>query len=143
MALSVPNMQELLSAGVHFGHQVRRGHPRMDKFIYGARDGVHIIDLAKSEAKLREAVEFAYDLGKSGGVLLLVGTKKQAKDIIENLAKEVDTFYITDHWVGGLLTNLDEIKKNLKRLNETKELKEKGQLSHYTKKELLLIDRRL
>ncbi len=136
-------MQELLSAGVHFGHQVRRGHPKMKQYIYGARDGVHIIDLAKSEAKLKEAVEFAYELGKNGSVLLVVGTKKQAKDIAESLAKEVDTPYITARWVGGLLTNFDEIKKNLNRLSSLKEEKQKGSLSRYTKKEQLLIDRQL
>ncbi len=143
MKINVPTMQDLLGAGVHFGHQVRRGHPKMKQFIYGARDGVHIIDLAKSEEKLKEAVEFAYNLGKEGKILLIVGTKKQAKEIIESLAKEVDTPFITSRWVGGLLTNFDEIKKNIKRLNDLKDEKAKGTLSRYTNKEQLLIDRNL
>lgn len=143
MALSTPNMQELLEAGVHFGHQVRRGNPRMKPYIYGVRDGVHIIDLAKSEEMLKEAVQAAYDLGKSGKVMMLVGTKKQAKEIIESLAKEVGTPYLNSKWVGGLLTNWDEIKKNIKKLSSLKEEQEKGTLSRYTKKERLLIDRKL
>ena len=143
MAISVPTMQDLLGAGVHFGHQVRRGHPKMKPFIYGARDGVHIIDLAKSEEKLKEAVEFAHNLGKEGKVLLVVGTKKQAREIVESLAKEVETPFIVSRWVGGLLTNFDEIKKNINRLNDLKDEKAKGTLSRYTKKEQLLIDRDL
>ncbi|MBI3485628.1 30S ribosomal protein S2 [Candidatus Daviesbacteria bacterium] len=143
MKLNVPSMQDLLTAGVHFGHQVRRGHPKMNQYIYGARDGVHIIDLAKSEEKLKEAVEFVYNLGKEGKVLLLVGTKKQAKEIVESLAKEVDAPYISERWVGGLLTNFDEIRRNLKRLGDLKNEKEAGTLTRYTKKEQLLIDREL
>lgn len=136
-------MQDLLGAGVHFGHQVRRGHPKMAQYIYGARDGVHIIDLAKSEEKLKEACEFVYELGKRNGVLLLVGTKKQAKEIVKSLAQEVGTPYIIERWVGGLLTNFDEIRRNIKRLSDLKSQKEKGELSRYTKKEQLLIDREL
>lgn len=141
--IKVPSMQELLEAGVHFGHQVRRGNPKMYPFIYGARDGVHILDLAKSEEKLKLASEAAYKLGKEGKVMLLLGTKKQAREVIESLAKEVGAPYLTQHWVGGLLTNFDEIKKNLKKLAELAEEKDKGTLSRYTKKEQLLIDRKL
>lgn len=136
-------MQDLLSAGVHFGHQVRRGHPKMMQYLYGARDGVHIIDLAKSEEKLKEAVDFVFNLGKEGKVLLVVGTKKQAREIVEGLSKEVDTYYITERWLGGLLTNFDEVRRNIKKLNDLKVEKEKGELSRYTKKEQLLIDKKL
>ena len=136
-------MEELLEAGVHFGHQVRRGNPKMRQYIYGARDGVHIIDLAFSESLLKEAAQAVFEMGKNGKVMLLVGTKKQAREIIESLAKEVDTPYLTSRWVGGMLTNFDEIKKNLNKLNELKELRAKGELSKYTKKEQLLISRKL
>ncbi len=136
-------MQELLEAGVHFGHKVSRGHPRMKPYIYGARDGVHIIDLAKSEEGLKEAINFCYELGKSGGALLVVGTKKQAKDLIEAQAKEAGCYFITSHWVGGLLTNFDEIKKHFNKLNSLKKEKEAGELKRYTKKEQLLISRKL
>lgn len=136
-------MQELLEAGVHFGHKVSRGHPRMKPYIYGARDGVHIIDLAKSEEGLRSAINFCYELGKSGGVLLVVGTKKQAKELIDEQAKEAGCYFITSHWVGGLLTNFDEIKKNFNKLNTLKKERESGELKRYTKKEQLLISRKL
>lgn len=141
--ISTPSMQQLLEAGVHFGHQVRRGHPQMKTFIYGERDGVHILDLAKSEERLRQAAQAAFDLGKMGKIMLLVGTKKQAKDIIESLAKETKTPYLTSRWLGGLLTNFEELRKNFKKLNDLEKEKDTGQLSRYTKKEQLLIDRKL
>lgn len=136
-------MPELLEAGVHFGHQVRRGNPKMGSFIYGARDGVHIIDLAQSEKKLQAAAEAAFKLGQENKVLLVVGTKKQAKEVVNSLAQEADTPYLTERWIGGLLTNFDEVKKNLKKLTTLKEEQDKGLLSHYTKKERLLISRKL
>lgn len=143
MAISVPSMEELLEAGVHFGHQVRRGNPKMRSFIYGARDGVHIIDLAKSEDYLKRATQAAFDLGKEGKVMLVVGTKKQAREVVESLAKEAGLPYLTSHWVGGLLTNFDEITKNIKKLTDLKTEKQQGTLSRYTKREQLLIDRKL
>lgn len=143
MSITTPTMQDLLGAGVHFGHKVSRAHPKMKGYIYGARDGVSILDLAKSEEKLNEATKAAYELGKNGKVLLLVGTKKQAREIVEELAHEVDTPFLTYRWIGGVLTNFDEIKKNIRKLVELKDLDKKGQLAHYTKKERLLITRKL
>lgn len=141
--IHVPSMQELLEAGSHFGHKVSRGHPKMSRFIYGARDGVHIIDLASSEAKLKEAANFAYELGKSGKVLMVIGTKKQAKQVVEELSVEANTPFLTSHWVGGLLTNFDELKKNFKKLQDLEKEKVAGTLTRYTKKEQLLITRKL
>lgn len=143
MTISVPSMQDLLSAGVHFGHRVRRGHPKMKPFIFGVRDGVHIIDLAHSERKLKEATQAAHELGKNGGSLLIVGTKRQAKEIVKNLAEKVGAYYLTERWIGGLLTNFDEIRRNINKLTSLKEEQEKGLLSRYTKKEQLLITRKL
>lgn len=139
----LPALQELLEAGVHFGHQVRRGHPRMRPYIYGARDGVHIIDLTKSAQLLKEACEFVYSLAKEGKIILFVGTKKQAKPIVEELAKKLGAPYLCQRWIGGFLTNFEEIGKNIKKLKELKEQREKGELSKYTKKEQLLIDRKI
>lgn len=139
----LPSLEELLEAGVHFGHQVRRGHPRMRPYIYGARDGVHIIDLTKSEALLKEACEFVYNLGKEGKILLFVGTKKQAKPIVEGLAKELQAPYLAQRWMGGFLTNFEEIKKNITKLKEYLEQRAKGELSKYTKKEQLLLERKM
>jgi small subunit ribosomal protein S2 len=143
MNTQVPSMQDLLSAGVHFGHQVRRGHPKMKNYIFGARDGVHIIDLAQSEEKLKEATQAAYNLGKDGKVMLVVGTKKQAKEIAKTLAEEVETPYLSEKWVGGFLTNFEEVRRNINKLNTLKTQKEKGELTKYTKKEQLLITRKL
>lgn len=139
----LPSLQELLEAGVHFGHQVRRGHPRMRPYIYGARDGVSVIDLTESEKYLKEACEFVYSLGKEGKKLLFVGTKKQARPIIEELAKDLQAYYLTNRWMGGFLTNFPEIQKNIKKLKEFLEQKSKGQLAKYTKKEQLLISRKM
>ncbi len=138
-----PTLQSLLEAGVHFGHQVRRGHPRMRPYIYGARDGVHIIDLTQSEKFLKEACEFVYELGRQGKSLLFVGTKKQAKPIVQEAAKRLNAPYMTERWMGGFLTNHDEILKNIKRLKEYLEQKQAGKLSKYTKKEQLLLERKM
>jgi len=141
--MQYPTLQQLLEAGVHFGHQVRRGNPKMRQYIYGAKEGVHIIDLTLSEAKLKEACEYVKDLGKQGGMLLVVGTKKQARPIVEELAEKTGAYYITERWIGGFLTNFEEISKNIKKLKELKVQKEKGELSKYTKKEQLLLDRKM
>lgn len=143
MTTTVPTMQELLEAGVHFGHKVSRGHPKMKPFIYGAREGVHIIDLAKSEEYLKTAIDFAFNLGKSNKTLLVVATKKQAKEIVDPLVKDAGSFYVTSHWVGGILTNFDEIRKNFNKLISLQKEQDAGQLKRYTKKEQLLIARKL
>jgi len=139
----LPTLQELLEAGVHFGHQVRRGHPRMRPYIYGAREGVHIIDLTKSDKYLKEACEFVYNLGKMGKILLFAGTKKQARPIVEEAAKALEAPFLVERWMGGFLTNFEEIKKRIKLLKEYKEQKAKGELSKYTKKEQLLLERKM
>lgn len=136
-------MQEMLEAGVHFGHKASRGNPKMGKYIYGARDGIHIIDLASSEAKLKEAANFVNQLAKDGKTMLVVGTKKQAREVIAKLAQEANLPYLNQHWVGGLLTNFDEIRKNITKLNGLKKEQQEGTLSRYTKKEQLLIGRKL
>lgn len=143
MNISVPSMQELLEAGVHFGHQVRRGHPRMREYIFGAREGVHIINLEHSEKLLQEAADYAYKLGEEGKVILFVGTKKQAQSIIKEAAVEANAPFADVKWSGGFLTNFDEIRRNIKKLTDLAEKQEKGELSHYTKKEQLLISKKI
>lgn len=140
---TVPSMQDLLTAGAHFGHKVSRAHPKMRDYIFGARDGISIIDLEKTEEKLKEAVAGAYELGKAGKVMLVVATKKQSKEIAQDLAKEADTPFMTERWIGGLLTNFEEMKRKIRKLSDLKEEKEKGKLNHYTKKEQLLLTRAL
>lgn len=141
--MNTPTLQQLLEAGVHFGHQVRRGNPRMKQFIYGAKDGVHVIDLTLTDKYLKQASEYMENLGKSGATLMIVGTKKQARPIILDWAKKLNAPYVSEKWVGGLFTNFDEITKNIKRLKSLKDQKEKGELQKYTKKERLLIDRKV
>jgi small subunit ribosomal protein S2 len=141
--ITKPSMEEMLEAGVHFGHKTSRANPRMKEFIYGAREGVSIIDLTIAEGELNKAIDFAYKLGQDGKVLLVVGTKKQARAVVEEVTKATETPYITNHWVGGLLTNFSEIHRNLSKLMGLKIEQEKGELVRFTKKEQLLISRKL
>lgn len=138
-----PTMQQLLEAGVHFGHQTRRGNPRMQKYIFGARDGVHIINLEDTEKLLQEACNYVQKLGEQGKTLLFIGTKKQAQSMIADAAKSAGAPYINYRWMGGMLTNFDELRKNIKKILDLKEQREKGELSRYTKKEQLLISRKI
>ena len=140
---NIPSMQELLEAGVHFGHQVRRWNPKMQQFIFGARDNVHVIDLAKTVEKLDEAYEFVKKLGEVGGVLVFVGSKKQARPIIVEEANRSGAMYIAERWIGGLLTNFEQTSRNLKKLRDLKTKKEAGEFKDRTKKEQLLIDREI
>jgi len=140
---TLPKIEELLEAGVHFGHQVRRGHPRMKPYIYGAKEGIHIIDLTQSEKYLKEAAEFVYELGQNNKVMVFVGTKKQARPIIEEAAKKLDAPFLVERWMGGFLTNFEQMQKNIKILKEFKEAKIKGTLKKYTKKEQLLLERKM
>lgn len=138
-----PTVEQLLESGAHFGHKTARANPRMKEYIYGAKDGVSIIDLTLAIDKLHAAIDYAYQLGQDGKILLVVGTKKQARQIVEELAKSANTPYITNHWVGGLLTNFSEIRRNLSRLISLKKEQDQGTLNRYTKKEQLLISREL
>lgn len=143
MSNQIPTMQELLEAGVHFGHQTKRVDPRMMEYIFGARGGVHIINLEHSEKLLQTACEYVEKLGSEGKSLLFVGTKKQSQNIIKDSANLGGAPYINFRWIPGLLTNFEEVRRNIKKLTTLKEEQEKGQLTRYTKKEQLLISRRL
>jgi small subunit ribosomal protein S2 len=122
-------IQELLEAGVHFGHQTRRWNPKMRRYIFGERGGIHIIDLEKAEGLLAQAQEFAGELAGRGGTILFVGTKKQARDAIEDAAKRSGMLYVNQRWLGGLLTNFQTISKRINRLHELSEWTEDGTLS--------------
>jgi small subunit ribosomal protein S2 len=119
-------IKELLEAGVHFGHQTRRWNPKMRRFIFGERGGIHIIDLQKTERLLHQAQEFAGDLAGRGGVVLFVGTKKQARDAIREGAERAGMPYVNQRWLGGLLTNFQTISKRIKRLHELRDWTESG-----------------
>jgi small subunit ribosomal protein S2 len=128
-------VKELLQAGVHFGHQTRRWHPKMRRYIFGERDGIYIIDLLKTEVLLERARVFIQDLTSKGGVVLFVGTKKQAKDAIRDVAESADMLYVHERWLGGLLTNFNTIRKRINRLHELQRLSEEGQLALLPTKE--------
>lgn len=139
--MQIPSMQDLLEAGVHFGHQVRRWNPKMSPFIFTAREGVHVIDLEQTYKKLGEACEFVKKVGETGGVVIFLASKKQARPIIAEEATRCGAKYMTERWIGGLLTNWDQTSKNIKKLQELKTKKEAGEFKERTKKENLLIDR--
>ena len=130
-----PGIRELLEAGLHFGHQTRRWDPRMRPYIYGERDGIHIIDLLQTEHLLAEARRFAGELAGKGGAILFVGTKKQARDSIREWAERCDMPYVNQRWLGGLLTNFHTMSARIERLHELTELREQGQLDLLPTKE--------
>jgi len=128
-------IKELLEAGVHFGHQTRRWDPSMRRYIHGERDGIHIIDLLQTERLLEQAREFCAEIAGRGGKVLFVGTKKQARDSIEQWAEKTGMPYVSRRWLGGLLTNFQTINKRIKRLHELTTLETEGQLALLPTKE--------
>src|SRR3982751_5264193 len=136
-------MKELLEAGVHFGHQVRRWNPKMKEFIFGERNGIYIIDLQKTQRMFREAIGFvtnaiAEDKGKT---VLFVGTKRQAQDAIREEAERAGQYYINQRWLGGLLTNFQTVQKSIKRLRDLETMQTDGRYEKMTKKERIKLDR--
>jgi small subunit ribosomal protein S2 len=119
---------ELLEAGVHFGHQTRRWNPKMRRFLFGERNGIYLIDLLQTQTMLHRAQEFAADLARRGGVILFVGTKKQARDVIAEVAEEADMPYVNHRWLGGLLTNFHTISQRIRRLHDLERYEREGQL---------------
>lgn len=136
-------LEELLEAGSHFGHIVRRWNPKMSQYIWMARDGVHVFDLAKTAAKLNLACNFLFESARDGKSIMFVGTKRQAQDIIREVATRIGVPFISERWLGGILTNWGQIKGRIKLLAELKEKRTKGDFAKYTKKEQLLIDRKI
>jgi small subunit ribosomal protein S2 len=136
-------IKELLEAGVHFGHQTRRWNPRMRRFIFGEREGIHIIDLLQTEELLKQATEFVTEVAAKGGVILFVGTKKQARDSVQEWAERCQMPYVNRRWLGGLLTNFNTIRKRIQRLHELRELKEGGRLDLLPTKERMSMEAEL
>jgi len=136
--MSDVSLKELLATGAHFGHQTRRWNPKMKPYIYGARGGVHIIDLTKTGGLLAAATEFARKTGAGGGTILLVGTKRQAAPVVREVAEAHGLPYVTERWLGGMLTNFRTIRLQVQRLKKLEAGLESGDLaSKYNKKELL------
>src|SRR3989441_12392093 len=116
--LAALTMKELLEAGVHFGHQTKRWNPKMQKYIFGERNGIYIIDLQKTLKKFREAYSFVRDTAAGGGTVLFIGTKKQAQDTVFEEAGRCSMFYVNQRWLGGTLTNFQTIRKSIGRLKK-------------------------
>lgn len=141
--MATVTMKELLEAGVHFGHQVRRWNPKMKEFIFGERNGIYIIDLQKTQRMFKEAMKFLTGLTSEGTdrSVLFVGTKRQAQDAIKEEALRCNQFYINQRWLGGLLTNFQTIQKSIKRYKEIEAMQADGRIDQYAKKERLQIER--
>ena len=134
-------MKELLEAGVHFGHQTKRWNPKMQKYIFGERNGIYIIDLQKTLKKFREAYAYVRDLAAGGGTVLFVGTKKQAQETVFEEAGRCGMFYVNHRWLGGTLTNFTTIKKSIARLKKLDEMSETGEYERLPKKEVIGLER--
>jgi len=139
--MAVPQIQDLLEAGVHFGHQTSRWNPKMRKFIFAERNGIYIIDLKKTQRQIELAQELTRAVISKGDRVLFVCTKKQLKPVVESAAERSGSFYVTERWLGGMLTNFTTMKKQIRRLRELERGTEEGAFEYYTKKERLMLDR--
>ena len=135
--------EELLERGAHFGHQSKRWNPKMGQYLYGEEGGVHVFDLIKTKKLLEEALEFLKNAAEEKKSILFVGCKKQAQEKTREVAEITGSSYFTERWLGGTLTNFDQIKKSIKKLSDMKEKMTNGEYTSFTKKERLLIDREI
>jgi small subunit ribosomal protein S2 len=141
--LSVVSMKALLESGVHFGHQTRRWNPKMSQFIFTARNGIHIIDLQKTMQRIKIAYAAMKEVAEKGGKVLFVGTKKQAQAAIEEYAKKCGMFYVSERWLGGLLTNFKTVSNSIRRLKDLEKMRDTDHWDAETKKERLELNREL
>lgn len=139
--MAVVTMKELLESGVHFGHQVKRWNPKMKKFIFGERNGIHIVDLQKTLRGIEEAYNFVRNMASAGAPILFVGTKKQAQDSVAEEAQRAGAFYVNNRWLGGMLTNFSTVRKSIERLKKIEAMKEDGTYNVLTKKEVAQLEK--
>ena len=139
--MSTIGIKELLEAGVHFGHQTRRWNPKMKRFIFEARNGIHVIDLSKTVGQIEEACKFLSATAAKGGNILFVGTKKQAQEAVKESAKACGQPFVTERWLGGTLTNLKTVKRSMKRMKEIERMESDGSINQYVKQEQSMIRR--
>ncbi|MFA6547333.1 MAG: 30S ribosomal protein S2 [Candidatus Magasanikbacteria bacterium] len=135
----IPSMMDMLKSGMHFGHQKSRWHPKMKPYIFGVRNGVHILDLDRTVEQLQKALEYVKGLAATGKVVLFVGTKRQAQPLVKVAAESCGMPFLTERWIGGLLTNFDETKRRIKKYKDLKQQIASGEIEKYTKKEQLNI----
>ena len=141
--MAILSMKQLLEAGVHFGHQTKRWNPKMKPYVFGARNGIYIIDLQKTVTLFETAYHFIVDVVASGEKVLFVGTKKQAQDSMAQESQRCGMFSVSNRWLGGTLTNFRTIKKNIEKLKELESMKTDGRIEQYSKKEALEINREI
>ncbi len=139
--MSVITMKELLESGVHFGHQVKRWNPKMKKFIFGERNGIHIVDLQKTLKGVEEAYNFIRNTASTGAPILFIGTKKQAQDSVAEEAQRAGAFYVNNRWLGGMLTNFSTVRRSIERLKKIEAMKEDGTYNVLTKKEVAQLEK--
>src|SRR5947207_98524 len=137
VTVPVVTRRELLEAGVHFGHQTRRWNPKMQRYLFGERSGIYIIDLERSLSGLEEAHAFVQGLGRRRGIVLFIGTKKQAQEVVSGFATQVNMPFVNNRWLGGMLTNFTTIRGRLLRLRELAEMEETGAMERLPKKEAI------
>lgn len=137
------DLRKLLDLGAHFGHQRSKWNPAMDEYIYTQKDGVHIFDLEKTAEQLKKAYNFAYKLGKKNKTLIFVGTKRQAREIVKNVAEESGAMHITSRWLGGFLTNWNQVNKSLNRMLQIESNLKEGGYEGFTKYEISQIKKEL
>lgn len=140
---NLPSLKEMLEAGVHFGHSIKRRNPRMDDYVYAVKNGVQIFDLVQTRSALNEACNYIVETVASGAQIMLIGTKAQAAEIIKTEAERLGVAFITTHWVGGLFTNWEQIKTRVDKLIDMKSKFEAGEYKKYTKKEQVLLKREI
>ncbi len=141
--VKMPSTDELVKAGMHLGHYTTKRSPKMEPYIYGVKNNINIIDLDKTVEKLQPALNFLTELASQGGVVLFVGTKPAAKDIIQKSAQEIGGPFVIEHWLGGTLTNFSTISELMKKLNKMTEEKKQGEWKKYSKKEQLEQEKKL
>ncbi len=137
------SMEKMLEAGLHFGHQAQRWNPKMEPFIFGQRAGVHIINLEKTAEKLKKATDFIKKISSEDKIILFIGTKKQAQQIIASEATRCKMPYVSERWLGGMLTNFTTICRNIKKLKELEKIKNSNQIQRFTKKEKINFQKNL
>ncbi|MFH0943017.1 MAG: 30S ribosomal protein S2 [Candidatus Beckwithbacteria bacterium] len=137
------DLTELLEAGCHFGHQARRWNPKMKEFIYTKRGGVHIFDLGLTAKKLEEAMEYVSQMAEAGKQIVFVGTKRQAAAVIKEEAERAEMPFVAIRWLGGIITNWEQIKKSVDKMMDLEDKKTKGEFKKYTKRENVLIDKQI
>ncbi len=143
MAVKI-SLDELLDAGAHFGHQARRWNPKMAPYLYGIQEGVHVFDLTKTKEELEKALDFLAQCQKEGKVVLFLGTKKQSRDKAKEVAIALGQPYVTERWLGGIITNFDAMKRSIDKMADMKAKMAAGEYAgKYTKKEILLIEREI